>query len=55
MSIKLEVKDYFDENYDICGNTTKGVLIVNGIRIPLCRNCLEELKEEVNEFDKFDE
>lgn len=25
MSIKLEVKDYFDENYDICGNTTKAV------------------------------
>lgn len=52
MSIKLETKDYFDENYDICGNTTKAVLIVNGIRIPMCSNCLDELKDEVDNYEE---
>lgn len=40
-----------DEKYDICGNTTVAVLIVNNIKIPLCDECVKELTHSLDEFN----
>lgn len=41
---------YEDEDYDNCGSTTIATLSVNHIKIPLCRECLDELLESVEKF-----
>ena len=43
--------DYEDEEYDTCGNTTHAVLKVNGIKIPLCGNCLQELNQSLKQLN----
>ena len=50
----MEIKpaDYFDEEYDSCGNTTVAILTtVDRIKIPLCMSCLNELNESLAEFN----
>lgn len=32
-------------SYDSCGNTAVVILEINGIYIPLCQQCLNELKD----------
>ena len=41
---------YEDEEYDNCGSTTIATLSVDRIKIPLCRECLNELLESVEKF-----
>lgn len=49
--IEIEAKGYEDEQFDGCGNTTHAVLKVNGIKIPLCDTCIEELTESLAKFN----
>lgn len=51
--IELVGKDYEDEKYDSCGNTTHAVLKINHIKIPLCEECLKELLESVEKFNNI--
>ena len=51
MSIKIYDADYFDTDYDNCGNETKAILEINSIKIPLCNNCLEDLHEAIIEYE----
>ena len=50
MSIKLNVRDWDDEEYDDCGNTAVAILKVGQIKIPLCMDCVNELQESINDF-----
>ena len=45
------VDDYYNEEYDACGNTTIAVLKVNHINIPLCNECVNDLNESLSEFN----
>lgn len=49
--IELVGKVYEDEDYDSCGNTTHAILKINSIKIPLCRECLDELLQSVEKFN----
>lgn len=51
MAIKIYDADYFDSNYDMCGNETKVILEIDNIKIPLCHNCLETLKDQITEYE----
>lgn len=43
---------YGDKEHDICGKTTIAVLEVGGgIDVPLCQNCVEELTEQLSQFN----
>lgn len=46
MSIELNVADWDAEEYDACCTTTVAELKINGIKIPLCLNCVEELEDK---------
>ena len=52
MSIELNVADWNAEEYDACCTTTVAELKINGIKIPLCLNSVEELKAQVEAFCK---
>ena len=47
--MKIEPAEWYDD-YDMCCSTTQAVLIVDKIRIPLCHNCIQELKSSLDEF-----
>lgn len=49
--LEIVAKDYTDEDYDSCGNTTIATLRMNGIKIPLCSECIEELTESLDVFN----
>ena len=49
--IKIKPTNNKYEEYDSCGNTTIAVLKVDGITIPLCMRCLDELNESLSEFN----
>lgn len=49
--IEVRPVDYEDEEYDSCGNTTHAVLKINGIKIPLCDKCLQELNQSLKQFN----
>ena len=49
--IEIKPFDYESEKYDMCGNTTHATLVINNIRIPLCGECIEELKEASERFN----
>lgn len=49
--IEILKRDYDDEDYDACGNTTHAVLKINSIKIPLCRECIDELTESLTEYN----
>ena len=48
--MEIKLSDWYDENYDMCSNTTQAVLNIHGIKIPLCDNCIKELKSILDEF-----
>lgn len=50
--IELRPFNYNDEQYDNCGNTTHAILKVGTISIPLCDECIEDLKHCLSEYDK---
>lgn len=49
--IEISPKDYKDEDYDSCANTTIAVLKINGIKIPLCGKCVESLSNSLKKFN----
>ena len=42
---------YETDDVDACGNTTVAEMRFNSIRIPLCRDCLDSLRESLNIYD----
>lgn len=52
MSIEIVPQNYDYPEYDMCGSLTYAVLIINGIAIPLCLDCIKELKDEVKAFNE---
>jgi hypothetical protein len=51
--IELKPRDWDTPEYDSCGSTSIAELNIHNIKIPLCTECLEELKEEVDKFNKM--
>jgi len=51
--IKLRPVDWDDPKYDGCVYATMAVLDVNGIRIPLCEECVEELSADLKAFNQM--
>lgn len=51
MSIEIKPNSYFDDEYDGCGNLTVASLHINGVSIPMCQDCIEELKSELETFN----
>ena len=49
--IEIKPFDWEDEKYDTCGNTTRAILKIDRISIPLCEYCLEELNESLSVFN----
>lgn len=49
--IEIEEAGWDSPETDGCYNMTFAVLKINGIVIPLCRDCLEELDKELKEFN----
>ena len=49
--VEIRPVNWEDEQYDSCGNTTRAVLKIDRITIPLCSTCLEELNESLQEFN----
>lgn len=47
--MKIESAEWYDD-YDMCCSTAQAVLIIDKIRIPLCHNCIQELKSSLDEF-----
>lgn len=53
--VELREPNYYDdEESDICGNYIEAILKVNNITIPLCKDCLEDLKSSIKEFDELE-
>ena len=52
MSVELNVRDWNDEEYDSCCRTAIATLKIDCIKIPLCMECIEELKEQLERFCK---
>lgn len=48
--MEITLKYYEDEKYDNCGNETMAVLHIGSIKIPLCEDCFNELKVEVDKI-----
>ena len=46
-----EADEQEDKFLDHCGNITMAVLDINGISIPLCEECILELKEGIKNYD----
>lgn len=41
---------HIDDDYDVCGNTVVAVLEGSGVKIALCKDCVNDLFESVDEF-----
>ena len=48
--MKIRLADWYDESCDSCYSTTEAVLYIHGVQIPLCDNCIKELKRVLDEF-----
>ena len=44
-------RDWEDKEYCACGSTAVAVLEIDNITIPLCLNCLDDLNEQLNEYN----
>ena len=51
MNIKIYDAKYYDYDTDDCGNSIEVMLEINSIKIPLCHNCLDDLKEAIMDYD----
>lgn len=49
--IEIKVPDYDDEEY-VDGASTYAILNINGIKIPLNKNNVDSLKEEIERYTK---
>lgn len=48
--MKIRLADWYDQSCDMCYSTTEAVLDIHGVNIPLCDNCIRELKRVLDEF-----
>jgi hypothetical protein len=48
--MKIRLADWYDQSCDMCYSTTEAVLDIHGVSIPLCDNCIRELKRVLDEF-----
>ena len=46
-------RDWDDKDYDGCGNTAIAVLEIDNITIPLCAECVDDLTEQLNEYNNI--
>lgn len=44
-------RDWDDKEYDGCGNTAIAVLEIDNIIIPLCVECVDDLTEQLDEYN----
>lgn len=53
MSIIIRAPDLSenDKQYDDCGTTTKAILEINSISIPLCEDCIQDLRDQLAKYD----
>lgn len=49
--ITFRKRDWDDKEYDGCGNTAIAVLEIDNITIPLCAKCVNDLTEQLNEYN----
>lgn len=49
--LTLRKRDWEDKEYDSCGNTAVAVLEIDSITIPVCLECLNELNEQLNDYN----
>ena len=50
--MKIRLRDWYDESCDACYSTTEAILYIHGVQIPLCDNCIKELKRELDGVDE---
>lgn len=48
--LEFKVNDYNEPQYDGCGNTCIAIIDINNIKIPLCRECLDDLIAGIETF-----
>lgn len=53
MSVEIYARRFESPEYDSCGNLTVAVMEINGILIPLCEECLNELNSELKRFNSI--
>lgn len=53
MSVEILARDFDSQPYDCCGNTTVATLNINGVIIPICKKCLDELESEIKRFQSI--
>ena len=51
--VTFRKKDWDDKPYDCCGSTAIAVLEIDNITIPLCAECVNELTEQLNEYNNI--
>ena len=49
--LSFRVPKYDDKDYDNCGNVTVAVLEIDNITIPLCKECLKDLKDDIDDYN----
>ena len=49
--LQFREPNYDDKEYDSCGNSTIAVLEIGSVTIPLCEECISNLKRDINEYD----
>ena len=49
--MEIKASDYNSNKFDPCGNTTVAEMQYNGMRIPLCSQCLASLRESLKIYD----
>lgn len=47
----LRKRDWDDKEYDNCGNTAVAVLEIYNITLPLCSECVDDLTEDIREYN----
>jgi hypothetical protein len=49
--ITFRKRDWDDKEYCTCGSTAAAVLEIDSITIPLCLNCVDDLADQLNEYN----
>jgi len=49
--ITFRKKDFEDKDYCTCGCTAVAVLEIDNITIPLCLGCIDDLSDQLNEYN----
>ena len=50
--MEIKAPDYKSPDLDSCGNTVIAEIHYNGMRIPLCEDCLNSLRESLKSYDE---